>query len=419
MRENPDPVTESRSPPLLSRCQQTDHYWRMLGVPFRRGGIGGVLRPVVFAAAVYGCHQPVDPISFKVGLLAHGEGALRDVSGIPSRQGAEFALRSVADEGQPIEIDGRPVTFELVVREHGLDVQSATSAARRLINQDQVDVIVGPQTSDHAIAVARLAEAARVPMITPMSSNPATTRGRTFVFRLAFLDEVQGTVLGTLAFDEVGARRAAVLFDESNQYSRGLANTFVESFQRDGGEVVASESYTTDNASDFASELRRIAASDPEVLLLPNYPDVLPLQLRTAHDLGVDAVFLGGDTWDVQELASMPEVEEAFVTHQWSADVNHPDTRAFISKFRDAYGVVPRATAAMTYDAVRLIIDTVRKTGTRDPAALRDGLRTARFTGVTGEIVFDGNGDPTRGVAVTRIADGAYTVVGFRYPDVQ
>ncbi len=202
-------------------------------------------------AFVTACRSAPDaPREIRIGLLALLGGVQRETSGLPSVYAAELAAKIVNDRGG-IEVDGHPHRIEIVVKDHADRSDSATSVARALINQERIDALIGPQFSRHAIPVSIVAENARMPMLSPMSSNPATTEGKNFVFRLAFLDDFQGDVMGRFAANELGATRAAVLYDKTTAYGRSLSDAFRRAFEEEGGQIVTFESFALDEPLDY------------------------------------------------------------------------------------------------------------------------------------------------------------------------
>ncbi len=359
------------------------------------------LAPAVLAVLLAACRP--EPGEIRVGLLATFTGPYRDISGQPTRDGAHLA---VAEAGT-LTIGGRPYRVRLVERDFADRADAATGAARSLINQDSVVALIGPQFSRHAIPVAVVAEDARVLMISPMSSNPEVTADRRYVFRLAFLDDIQADVLARFALGDLGARRAAVLYDITSAYSRGLAEQFRDVFAVGSGRVVAFESYTADRAGAIEPQIRRIAASAPDVLFLPNFADAVRVQVAAAQRAEVRAVLLGSDSWDPLTLPPLAGID-AYVTNQWRPDIPLPSAQRFVRVFEAAYGAPPRATAAMTYDAVHILLDAMRRAGSLDPDAVRAAIAaTDGYQGASGIISFGGQADPRRGVAVSRVVDGS------------
>ena len=350
--------------------------------------------------------EPDTPREIRIGLLALLHGIPKETSGLPSVFASELAAKIINDRGG-IEVDGHPHRVEIVVKAYEDRADSATSVARALINQERIDALIGPQFSRHAIPVSVVAENAHMPMLSPMSSNPATTEGKTFVFRLAFLDDLQGDVMGRFAANELGASRAAVLFDKTTAYGRSLSDVFRRAFDAEGGQIVAFESYALDEPLDYREQLTRIGATDPDVLYLPNDTERVVAQILQARELGIDAVLLGGDTWDMEAFKLIPESDGAFIAHQWHSAMDTPEARSFVELYRDSHGTVPKVTAAMTFDAVNLLLQAIESRGSKDPDSIREALaESGEYTGATGTIRFTGSPDPARSVVISRIHQG-------------
>jgi branched-chain amino acid transport system substrate-binding protein len=360
----------------------------------------------LFVFALACAPKPPAPPEIRIGLLALLSGIPEETSGRPSIEGAELAVAQ-ANEAGGIRIGGVPHAVTLIVKAYEDRPDSATSEARALVNQSQIDVLIGPQLSRHAIPVSIVAEDAEIPMVSPMSSSPGTTKGRRFVFRLAALDEVQGRAMGNFAASDLGARKAAVLYDVSTEYGRSLAESFRSSFEKGGGKVVAFESFARDEPLEYRDRLSRIAATTPDVLYLPNDSERAEAQIVQARELGVTATLLGADAWDLERYLALPEADGAYVGHQWHPELDTTEARRFRELFSKTYGKTPKITAAMTYDAVALVLSVIERQGSLDSSKIRDGLAATRdFTGATGTIQFTDGPDPERSVVIARIAGG-------------
>jgi branched-chain amino acid transport system substrate-binding protein len=356
---------------------------------------------VVLGAAACGGGAPPE---LRVGVLATFAGPFAEVSGIPTREGAQLAVR---EAGDVVDIGER--RYRIVLVERGFDdrADAASSAARALINQERVVALIGPQFSRHAIPAAVMAENAGVPMISPMSSNPATTAGKRFVFRLAFLDDVQGPLLARFSRTALHARTGAVLYDVSAAYSRDLAEHFRQAFTAAGGRIAAFESYTTDRQEDVRAQIARIAATRPDVLFLPSFPDALRHQVPLLQQFGVRAHLLGSDSWDPGAPPPLAQGQRAFVMAQWRPDQPGAETARFRTGYRAAFGTEPRTTAAMTYDAMRILLAALRRAGSTDPERLRDAIAaTDGYEGAAGVFSFGGRSDPERAAGIAEIVDG-------------
>jgi branched-chain amino acid transport system substrate-binding protein len=352
------------------------------------------------------CAADPPPREIRIGLLALLSGIPAETSGRPSLEGAKLAVQEANERGG-VSIGGVAHPVKLVVEDYDDRPDSATSVARTLVNQSRIDVLIGPQFSRHAIPVAIVADEAEIPMLSPMSSSPATTAGRGYVFRLAPLDGIQGRTMGEFAVKELGAKRAAVLYDVSTDYSSALADAFERGFEEEGGRVVAFETFARDEPMDYRERLDRIAAADPDVLYLPNDGERSEAQIRQARERGVKATLLGGDTWDLERFRLLPESDGAYIAHQWHPDLDTPEARRFRDLYERTYGKKPKITAAMTYDAVNLVLQVIERQGSLDATAIRDGIAGTRdFDGVTGRVRYQDGHDPERSIVIARISGG-------------
>ena len=272
------------------------------------------------------------PQTVKIGLIVPTSGEHAASTGLPAVNAAQMAVDEVNEAGGLPVGNGR-YQIELVVADNEGIPETAVSAAHHLINQEEVAAIIGPMFSSNAIPVGKVAEAARIPMISPTSTNPETTLDKTFVFRASFVDDFQGQAMARFANETLGIQQTAILYDVASAYNRGLAETYETAFVALGGEIVAVESYTTDRNDDFTEQLTRIQAQAPSALFLPNYTDDVLLQGQQARDLGIDAVILGGDSWEASRLAPLDAFENSFFSGHYCRDKTIPVIRDFSERF--------------------------------------------------------------------------------------
>jgi len=361
--------------------------------------------PLLLAAAA--CRPAPErtqaPTAIRIGVLAPLSGPRAATSGTPMLEGARLAVDEANREGGLL-VDGRRVPVQLVIEDTRDTEEGAVSAALKLINNDHVSAVVGPGVSVQAIRVSAVTDQARIPMVTPSATHPDVTRARRYSFRVSLMDSAQGVVLAHFAGRALGARRMAVLFDVANPYNRALASTIREAFTAAGGQLVAFESYTTDEAEDFTSQLQRIIRSDPQVLVLPNYTADARRQMRQAREMGYRGLFLGTDSWEnASGIEEEPSAENAYFPRKWIPEADRPATTSFRTRYRSAYGREPGMTAASTFDAVGVILQAMRTHGP-GPEAVRDGLASLTdYSGATGLITYPGAGDPLKGVVISRI----------------
>ena len=254
-------------------------------------------------------------------------------------------------------------------------------------------------------------------MITPWSTNPDTTKDRPWVFRAAFLDPFQGPVVADFAAKKFGAKTAAVLFDISNDYSKGLAEIFKSSWEaKKLGPVVAFESHGTKD-QDFSAQLTTIIAAKPDFIFVPDNYNQVALIVQQARDLGYKGPFMGSDAWGTPDLIKLCGEQcygQYFSTHYAAAGAKGA-TKVFIDRYMAKYGAEPADYAALTWDSIGLLVEGNQERRVRFTTpivrkdactAIRDGLAAIKsFDGITGSSKFDNQGDPIKCAVVVKISN--------------
>lgn len=349
--------------------------------------------------------------SLKIGFNLELTGDIPDV-GDSSKKAAELVRKRLAETGG-LEIGGKKYKVEFLYEDNESKAESAVTAATKLVSQDEVLALVGPQASKQAVPAGEIAESLRTPMISPWSTNPAATAGRAFVFRACFLDPFQGPVVAKFATEELKAKKAAVLYDVSSDYPKGLAEFFKKSFEtiNGPGSVVAFETFTTKDV-DFGAQLTAIAKSGADVLFTPQYYNEVPLIVKQARALGFKGPIVGSDSWGggkLMELCGDACKGLYFSTHYAAAGATGA-TKEFIDAYKTAYGKTPDDVAALTFDAVNILFQAIKTAGQpsgaldADREKVRDALaKTKDFNGITGRMTFSGSGDPVKCAVVVKI----------------
>ncbi len=372
----------------------------------------GVFAVVACLAVLLAIGVQAQP-TIKVGLNIPLTGDIPKV-GEGSKYAAEMWLEDIEAAGG-LEIGGKKYKVELVIEDNESKAESAVSAATKLITEDEVLVIIGPQSSKQAVPAGEVCNNYETPMISPWSTNPNTTLGRPFVFRAPFLDPFQGPVVANFVTEEFGYTKAAVLYDVASDYPKGLAEFFKQAWEEMHGEgsVVAYESFTTKD-TDFSSQLSKIISSGAEVLFTPQYYNEVALIVQQAHQLGWDKPIVGSDSWgsaETVELCGSDCYGLFFSTHYAAAGATGA-TKAFIDRYNEKYGYVPDDVGALTWDSLRLAQQAIQAYGKvtgdikKDRKGVRDALAQVKeFDGITGTMTFTEEGDPIKCAVIVKISD--------------
>ena len=334
--------------------------------------------------------------------------------GESSKYAAEMLKEQINGAGG-VKVGDKTYQLEFVYEDNESKAESATAAALKLITQDQVLAVIGPQASKQAVPAGEICNSFKTPMISPWSTNPQTTLDRPYVFRACFLDPFQGPVAANFVTQEFGAKKAAVLYDIASDYPKGLAEYFKAAFEKihGPGSVVAFETFTTKDR-DFSAQLTNIVKSGADVLFLPQYYDEVPLVVKQAQELGWKKPIMGSDSWGSAELMKL--CGEAcygyfFSTHYAAAGAKGA-TKEFIDQYKSKYGYVPDDVAALTWDATRLLLEAIKNTNglsgdiEKDRDAIKDQLGKIKdFDGITGKMTFTPEGDPIKCAVIVKISD--------------
>jgi len=370
--------------------------------------IPAVFCAVLLMAGVSLSHAQVLKVGFNIELT----GDIPKV-GESSKFAAEM-LKEKTNAAGGIKVGDKTFKVDFVYEDNEAKAESATSAALKLITQDQVVAVIGPNASKQAIPAGEVCNANKTPMVSPWSTNPKTTENRPYVFRACFLDPFQGPVAAKFVTEEFKAKKAAVLYDIASDYPKGLAEYFKKAFEEihGAGSVVAFETFTTKD-KDFSAQLTKIVASGADVLFTPQYYDEVPLIVKQAQELGFKKPIMGSDSWGSAELMSLcgDACKGYFFSTHYAAAGAKGATKEFIDQYKAKYGYVPDDVAALTWDATRLLLQAVQNAGglsgnlEKDREAVREQLaKITDFDGITGKMTFKSHGDPVKCAVVVKIS---------------
>jgi len=342
----------------------------------------------------------------KIAVLAPLSGPV-PTFGVSTRDGALLAIKEWNAKGGVLGMKIVPV-----VEDSQCTPDPAVNAANKVINQDKVHYIVGEVCSKASIPVSEIANAAKVIQISPTSTNTGVTvdaNGKTkeFIFRACFIDPFQGLVAAKFALENLKAKSAFIMVDQSNDYVKGLAQAFEENFTKGGGQIVGKENYTGTD-TDFSAILSKVAAAKPDMVYLPDYYNVVNLATKQAKEKAINVPFMGGDGWDSPDL-DLASAAGGYFTNHYSPDDPRPEVQNFLkaygAEFKDDSGKakVPDALAALAYDATNLLLTAIKNAGADDTAKVQPAMVAINFKGVSGNITFDAQHNPIKSATILAV----------------
>jgi len=370
---------------------------------------------LAFLAAIAIAGQAAAAEEIKIGVVAELTGDMPAV-GASCKQAALMAVDEVNSAGG-LKVGGVAYQIDLQIEDNSAKADQSALAAQKLIAQDRVLAIIGPNASLGAVPASAIAESGRTVMITPWSTNPKTTidprteRPKRYVFRACYTDAFEGRVLAKFVLNQLKLKRVAALYDVASEAPTSQAELFRRIFTENGGIMTAFETYTTGDR-DFSAQLTKIKASNPEVIFLPAYYNDVPLVVAQAKRLGVTAPFLGSDAWSSPQLITLSQgaVEGYYFANHYAADIATPAAQKFIKNYQARYNTLPDDVAALTYDAFGLLCQALRQIARPDREDLRQALsKISNYEGVTGNMRFqEGSGDPVKSAVILQIKNGRF-----------
>ena len=368
----------------------------------------------LLTAGLTGCGGEKSADTIKIGANLEMTGGSATY-GISSKNAIELAFKDINDKGG---INGKKL--ELVVADNKSEAAEATNAMQKLVSQDGVVAVIGPNLSSSVIASSAINNGARVLDITPMGTNPnitvdpATGKTREFNYRTCFIDPFQGTVMAAFATNDLGVNKAAILIDNSSDYAKGLSQFFKENFVKSGGTITAEESYLQKD-TDFKATLTKIKATNPDMLYVPGYYQEVGLIVKQARELGMNMPITGGDTWDsvkLPEIAGTAALNNTYFSSLYSPQEASDINKNFVSAYEKAYGAKPDVFAALSYDSALLIAEAIKNAGSAEPAKINEAMaKISGFNGVSGSVTFDAQHNPVKSAVILEYKDGAQTLI--------
>lgn len=335
--------------------------------------------------------------TIKIGGIAPLSGGVA-VYGTECKNGIDLAVEEINAAGG---INGQKIEF--ICEDDEGDSAKSVNAYKKLVTKDRVKVIIGSLTSGCTMAITNLAQAQKVVQIAPAATAVAITDAGNYVFRACYTDPFQGKIGGKFAYENLGTKKAAILYDIGNDYSVGLTDNFTAEYTSMGGSIVSKESYSTGD-KDFNAQLTKIKAANPEVIYLPDYYGTVALIAKQLRAQGINVPIVGADGWDGLTDNAGDEVLNGYYSNHYSENSTSAAVQTFVKAFKAKYNKAPNSFAVLGYDCVYMLRDAIKASGsTDDSAKIRDALEATNGDYVTGHIVFDANRNPVKSAVMIKL----------------
>lgn len=365
--------------------------------------------------------------SFFLGVLVLGVAGLRGEDTIKigeyaSITGKEASLGQSSHQGTVLAVETINAAGGVLGKKLQLiteDTQSkpgeSGTAVRKLISRDKVVAILGEVASSRSLEGAPICQNAKVPMITPASTNPKVTEVGNYIFRVCFIDPFQGPVMARFAMETLKAKRFGLMVSSSSAYSVGLAKYFKEAVAARGGTIALEQKYQ-EGDKDFKAQLTAIRAAGVDAIFNPGYYNEGALMVKQARDLGITVPMFGADSWEAEALIELggKAVEGTYLCSHYSPQDPSSRVQNFVAAYRQRWGegYAPDSNASLGYDSVLVLADAIKRAGSPERAKIRDALAATKdFAAVTGVITINEKRDASKNAVVITVKDGKFQFV--------
>ncbi|MCX7923819.1 MAG: ABC transporter substrate-binding protein [Clostridia bacterium] len=332
----------------------------------------------------------------KIGVIQPITGNLA-MYGTKTRDAIQLAVDEINAKGG---VKGKQI--ELVVEDDENKPEKTLNAFTKLVSQDKVAAIIGSLGSTCTLSINQQAQQRKVVLITPSATNDTITEAGKYIFRACFNDSFQGLVLAKFAFEELKGKNAALLFDTTNDYSKGIKENFKKKFEEMGGKIVAEESYSGGD-KDFKAQLTKIKGTNPDVLFIPDYYSTIQYLAPQVKSVGITAPMMGADGWDEATSTADTSVVGAYYSNHYSPDADDKDVKEFVAKFKEKYKTDSNALAALGYDAAYILAEAIDRAASFDSDKIQEEMMKTNRKFVTGTISYNDKRNPVKSAVINKI----------------
>lgn len=302
--------------------------------------------------------------------------------------------------------------IKLILVDNKSDKIESANAASKLISSDKVTAIIGALTSTNTMAMTKIAEEAKTPVVAPVATNILVTKRKDFVSRVCFSDAFQGEVAANFAVNNLKFKKAVLITDVKLDYSIGISKVFKKAYKKLGGEIIQTARINSGD-TDFKAMLSNIKALNPELIFFPIYSAEAGLIAKQAQQLGITAKFLGTDGMTADNVffeAGGDAVEGFYATDLYSPDA--PKSTELSKKYEKAYHDELKKDVhpfgVLTADSYNVIVEAMNKCeNPEDKVCVNKNIRdTKNFQGASGVITLE-DGDAVRSAVINQVVQGS------------
>lgn len=303
---------------------------------------------------------------------------------------------------------------ELLTEDTAGDAVQATNAYNKLVTSGVLG-IVGPVITAEGLALGEASTEDLTPIVSSSTSGDNVTLNadgttRPNYFRTCSNDSMGGqTIAKAIANGTIKGQKVAILTNKDSDFSLGCTASFVTQADADKTVVVLKEQYPS-SQKDFKTYIQKVMSTGADIVYIPDYYETIATMVKQFKDAGFKGTFIGTDGWD--GVLSVAGVDKSIFNGAYYTNVF--DDRAqgvvdYVKAYKAEFEGETNMFGTMAYDATWVLLKAIEAAGTTDAKAINTALEATNYTGITGQIQFNEQHNPTKDLIVKTIKDGAYS----------
>lgn len=342
-------------------------------------------RAFVIAAAIgLALAAPARADTIKLGVVQPLTGSVA-YNGTSFVNGAKLAADEINAKGGVL---GSKI--ELVIEDGQCQPDKSVSAAEKLIQKDQVLVLMGAFCSSATLAVMPVAEKSQVPLITGVSSSPVLTeKGNIWFFRATETDALLARGFAKILHNDLKLTKLAYL-GVNDDFGRGAVDEFEKNMAAMGVKT-AFKDYFEHGTTDYYTLLTRVRAAKPDGLFVAAETQDGSILVKQVKELGIDTKVFGVGSWataDFMKLAGDAS-EGIYAAVPYAATMPNPKNKAFVAAYEERYKEYPGKYSAAGYNVTNIVVEAIARAKAAKPDAIRAALEKTDYQGVNGRFRFN------------------------------
>lgn len=299
----------------------------------------------------------------------------------------------------------------LIVEDSTGDSKNAVTAAQKLINVNNVKIIISGDGSSQFLAVVPVAEESKVILFSPIASAEKISDAGEYIFRNREKANIHGIAMAEFAIKKSFKNVSTLYVNAENGIT--YENSFIKRFEELGGRIKSRQSYER-GTSDFRTMLLKIKEEKVDAIYFPGFVQEMAKIAREVRELNMNVVLLGSTAIEDKLYLDVTDAaEETFYTMP-AIDPRKENVALFIENYKKKYGKSPEYVELLAstnaYDAMKIILMIINECGENSDCIKDELYKIKDYDGVGGLTSFNEKGDVIKPIIIKTVSNGSFAI---------